>query len=268
MATDSAALSRAMRTFINDPKVAGPLAVHRLNMGPDAFAAKIAAKALSHKSAMATLRVMQRVPVKALAAALEPHVRSNATPEDMRVAAIRALSKATEAPNAFYVAMGSSNQQVKVAAIRALGAMKKNTTGICYRLSTIGMKNRNDIGAEALASIARIGDQQFLGAMAYMTSRQRTEQKPVIIASYWGFGKRAVPLLNKLAASTNAKVAAAARHSLDRINGVKKAPAAPTQTCPLGDLMQRALTLAKKSPAPAKVSLKTADKPALAKAAQ
>ena len=268
MATDRDAMSRALKSFINDPKVAGPLAVHRLAMGPDAFAEKIAAKALTHKTRMATLRTLERAPVKALAAALEPLVRSHATDEAVRLAAIRALSKATETPAAFYAAMGSSNQRVKVAAIRALGSMKKNTTGICYRLSTIGMKNRNEIGAEALASVARIGDKQFLGAMAYMTSRQRAEQKPVIIASYWGFGKKAVPLLNKLAASADSRVAAAARKSLDRINGVKSAPAAaPTQASPLGDLMQQALTLAK-APAPAKVSVKSTDNSTLAKAAQ
>ncbi len=268
MATDEAAMSRALRTFVTDPKIAGPLAVRRLALGPDAFAEKIVAKALTHKTRMVTLRTLERVPVKAMAAVLESMVRSHATKEDARLVAIRALSKVIDAAAPFYAAMGSSNPRVKVAAIRALGSMKKNTTGICYRLSTIGMKNRNEVGAEALASVARIGDQQFLPAMAYMTSRQRNAHKPVIIASYWGFGKKAVPLLNKMAASANQKVAAAARTSLDRINGVKRQTAqAPAPTSPLADLLQQALTLAQ-TPAPEKVSVKTEDKPALAKAAQ
>ena len=264
MASDAAALSAALKTFIKDPTLAGPLAVYRLALGPDAFAQAVAAKALGHKRAMATLRALQRVPVRSLAAQLEPLVRSNSTDAALRVAAIKALVKVADAPAPFYSAMNADNMQVKVQAIRALGHFKKNTTGICYRLSTIGMKNRNEIGAEALASVARIGSPQFLGAMAYMTGRQPTKNKAVIIASYWGFGEAAVPLLNKLARHDDPRVREAAQKSLARITG--KAPSASpvVQSSPLGELMQQALTLAD-VPAPVKVTKKPSLKPALAK---
>ena len=264
MATDAAALSVALRTFINDPKLAGPLAVYRLALGPDTFAQTIAVKALSSKDSMATLRALQQVPVRSMATHLEPMVRDNRTAVALRLEAIKALSKIADAPAPFYSALSAPDTRVKVEAIRALGQFKQNTTGICYRLSTIGMKNRNKIGAEALAAVARIGSGQFLPAMAYMTSRQRPADKALVVASYWGFGKAAVPLLNKMAGSSDPRVREAARKSLDRISGKAPTPDAPgVVTSPLGQLMQHALTLAA-APATQKGSKKGSE-PALAK---
>lgn len=264
MATDAAVLSAALRTFIKDPKLAGPLAVYRLAQGPDSFAQKIAEKALTHKSSLATVRALQQKPVRSLAPQVELMVRNNKSDVAPRLEAIKAMAKLTDVPAPFYSALSANDSRVKVAAIRALGQMKKNTTGICYRLSTIGMKNRNEIGAEALASVARIGSPQFLPAMAYMTSRQRTEHKPLVIGAYWGFGKVAVPMLNKLSSHADSKIRQAARKSLDRIAGKTRAASEPqVQTNPLGSLIQQALTLVA-TPAPPKASKKVSA-PVLAK---
>ena len=265
MSTDAAALSSALKTFINDPKVAGPLAVYRLAQGPDSYAQAVAAKALAHKTGVNTLRALQRVPVRSLATNVEAMVRDNKTPVATRLEAIKAMAGLTDSPAAIFTAMSAPDTRVKVAAIRALGQFKTNTNGICYRLSAIGMKNRNEIGAEALASVARIGSDKFLPAMAYMTNRQRPAHKHIVIASYWGFGKVVVPMLNRLADHSDAKVREAARSSLDRIAGKAVTAAPVVKASPLGNLMQQVLILKEAAVINKAASVKKAAEPALAK---
>ena len=252
MTADAALVSSALETFVNDPTVAGPLAVHRLALGQDARAAALATAALGHARGRApTMAALRRTPVRSLVPRVEAMVRSSSLATDARVDAIRTLGKLVNSPVPFYVALLSPEARVQVAAIHALGQFSTHKTSISYRLTNIGLNNNSAVGAEALAAVARVGVERFLADVNHLSRRRRAPQRALVVGSFWGFGKTAVPMLSKLVSHKDHQVRQAAKASLARIQGKADPAAGPHKVAdPLAHLMQQALASMPKASAP------------------
>lgn len=214
-----APLDRAMVRLAKKPALAGSLAVYRLALGAAPAAARVLEAAWQDsKHRPVLLDAMARRPSAAMTTRVEALVRSTANPPAVRIKAIQVLARLKGSVSPFYVALLSRRQEVRLAAIDALGQRKDQATSISYRLSVVA-KWGGTIGAAALRAVARFGEARFLSDASYLVRVQAKKLRPSVVAEMWHFGPSAVPFLAKQLALKDPKMQQAAAASLARVKG-------------------------------------------------
>ncbi len=214
-----ALLDRAMIRLAKKSALAGTLAIYRLALGASPAASRVLDAAWQNsKARLRLLDAARRRPSAALTARVEALVRSTANPPAVRVRAIQVLSGLKGQISPFYVALLSKREDVRLAAIEALGTRKESATSISYRLSVVA-KWGGKVGAAAVRTVARFGDKRFLGSTAYLLKAQPRQHQPSVVQEMWRFGPPAVLFLKGKLAAKDPAMQAAAAASLARIEG-------------------------------------------------
>lgn len=221
---DPSELQHAMTRFAKQPSVAGTLAIFRLALSASPAATAVFDRAFSGKARGAMLDALQRFPCPALTPRVEALVRSTAVAPALRVRAIQVLGGMTGSTSPFFVALLSRREDVRLAAIEALGRRKDRTSGVSYRLSVVA-KWGGKVGAAALVAVARRGVARSLSDTRYLIKVQAKKHRPRVVAAMWGFGEPAVPYLSGLLTHRARDMREAAASSLARIKGAAAARA-------------------------------------------
>ncbi len=262
LARSAAALAPALTRWAADPLAAGPLAVRRAHLTGEGLEA--VRHALAGAGALPTLQALARSRVKALDADVETLARSAKTPAAARAQAVALVGALKLSIIPLYVALRDGGPEVQIAAARALGAARANKLAVSHRLADLAFKASGAVAAEALAALARVGDERFRPDTVRRMRRLSAREQAVVVSALWGFGPVAVPLLVKLLQHESAAVRAAAAASLARVPGEAAQQAlasvrpasSPRQrpaATPLEQLLERAASLSAlaKQPRPA-----------------
>jgi TonB family protein len=238
--------------------VQGPLAVKKCHLGPDPAAEKIIRAVLGDRDAVATLETLMRFPVPAVNDEIEALPRKKTAPLAVRVKAIEAIAALKLSIIPLYQSLrDAAAPEVQTAAARALGQSTGNKLALSHRLADLAQRSRGQVAAEALAALARVGDERFrLDTLRRMKLLDGKGQA-LVAGSLFGFGEEAVPTLSRLLEHRSPEVRAAARSSLARVPGEKaksalaaaaKEPESAARLSPLEELLREAASYVRAAP--------------------
>ncbi len=247
-ATGSGAiLDEAIARDAKRPERAGPFAVRRCQLAKSEGCEAAIRAALTGTTPEPTLAALEQ----ARLSGFDTELAAIAT-KGKPAARARALALGVGLLEAKVVFLGlrAKESEVQLAALRALVALKLKRPALVRRLTDLTAAAQGRLLAEALAALARLGDEGSQRDSLRRFKRLDAEGQALVAAALHGYGESAVATLAPLLAHASREVREAAAASLRAIPGEKAkaalagAPAATTATpAGLEGLLRSALKL-------------------------
>jgi hypothetical protein len=218
--TSSALLDAAVARAAKQPAIYGPLAVRRCQLAHGAGCAERVRAALSAapEPTLVALRSFRGTRFDAEIQALARNARASAA---ARARAIELVGERRLSLPILYEALRATDAEVQIAAARALPAAGGAKLAVSYRLADLVTRASGRVLAEALAALARVGDERFRSDTIRRMGQLAAEGQALVAAALPSYGEDAVAPLAKLLAHRASVVREAAAAALRRIGGEK-----------------------------------------------
>lgn len=251
--SSTALLDEALAREAKRPGRAGPLAVRRCQLERSSVCETAIREALTSALPAPTLEALTRTGLTGFDAELEAIARSgkaNARPLALALSARRGAE-----PKLFYLGLRGAEVEVQLAALHGMLSAKIKRPALVRRLTDLVGTAQGRLLAEALAALARLGDEGARREVLRRMKRLDAAGTATVAAALDGYGEAAVAPLAALLLHASREVREAAAASLRRIPGEKAKAALASLPAPpappagsLESLLRAALALRGASP--------------------
>jgi TonB family protein len=225
---DAAALAPLSPLAKQSPRLGVALRARRCALG--ASKTDDLTAVLDGRDATIALAVIDRCPTHRLARPVAALAKRDGAPSKLRVAAIKALAGIAHRQHrakkdikpvvfALYTTLRSSDEQIQLATVNALGRSRFLQTSISYRLTDVTYHGKvtRKTATRAVVNIIRLGVPKFQADVQYLARRLAPAARATVVRELWRYGDAVVPQLIKMYEGSDRTLRRAAAASLARI---------------------------------------------------